>query len=64
LAVEVRISAKAMLLSFNTTAVFKHDVMVSENDVVEAGQCSWYVCVTLSSDCQFEPQAEWIRASR
>jgi len=29
LAVEVKISAKAMLLSFNTPAVFLHDVMVS-----------------------------------
>jgi len=37
LAVEVKISAKAMLLSFNTPAVFLHDVMVWENDVLEAG---------------------------
>ena len=37
LAVEVRNSAKAMLLSFNTVTVFLHDVMATENDVVEAG---------------------------
>ena len=37
LAVEVKNSAKATLLSFNATAVFLHDVMVSENDVLEAG---------------------------
>ena len=30
-------SAKATLLSFNATAVFLHDVMVSENDVFETG---------------------------
>jgi len=35
--VEVKNSAKTMLLSFSTTAVFLHDVMVSENDVLEAG---------------------------
>jgi len=37
LAVEVKNSAKVTLLSFNITAVFLHDVMVSENDVLEAG---------------------------
>jgi len=37
LAVEVENSAKVTLLSFNTTVVFLHDVMVSENDVLEAG---------------------------
>jgi len=36
LAVEVKNSAKGMLLSFSTTVVFLHDVMVSENDVLEA----------------------------
>jgi len=30
-------SAKIALLSFNTTAVYLHDVVVSENDVLEAG---------------------------
>jgi len=37
LAVEVKNSAKAMLLSFSITSVFLHDVMVSENDILEAG---------------------------
>ena len=30
-------SAKVALLSFNANAVFPHDVMVPENDVLEAG---------------------------
>ena len=30
-------SAKATLLSFNRMAVFPHDVMMWENDVLEAG---------------------------
>ena len=30
-------SAKVTLLNFNATVVFPHDVMVSENDVLEAG---------------------------
>jgi len=37
LAVEVKNSAKITLLNFNVTAVFPHDVMVLENDVLEAG---------------------------
>jgi len=37
LAIEVQNSAQITLLSLNTTAVFLHDVMVSENDVLEAG---------------------------
>jgi len=37
LAVEVTDSAKATLLSFNTTTIFLHDVMLSERDVLEAG---------------------------
>ena len=41
--------AKITFLSFNTTAVFLHGVMVPENDVLEAGSAvgafSW---VTLS----------------
>jgi len=45
LAVEVKKSAKVILVSFNTTAAFLHDVMVSENDVLEAGSCRWCVCV-------------------
>jgi len=43
LAVEVKNPAKKALLSFNTMAVFLHDVMVSENDVIEAGWCIWCV---------------------
>ena len=37
LAVEVKNSVEGTVLSFNTTAVFLHDVMVSENNVLEAG---------------------------
>jgi len=37
LAVEVKNSAKVKLVSFHATAVFPHDVMVSENGVLEAG---------------------------
>jgi len=37
LAVEVKNSAKGTLLSFNTTAVFLKDVLVSEDDVLEEG---------------------------
>ena len=33
-------SAKVTLLSFNRIAVFPHDVMVWENDVLEAGSAS------------------------
>ena len=51
--------AKKTFLSFNTTTVFLHDVMVPENDVLEAGSAagvfSW---VTLSSDCRFQLQVE------
>jgi len=36
LAVEVKNSVEGTLLSFNTTAVFLHDVMVSEHNVLEA----------------------------
>jgi len=36
LAVEVNF-AKVKLVSFNGTAVFPHDEMMSENDVLEAG---------------------------
>jgi len=36
LAVEVKDSAKITLLSLNATAIFLHDVMVSENYVLEA----------------------------
>jgi len=32
----VKNSAKVTLLGFNSTAVFPYDVMVSENDVLEA----------------------------
>jgi len=37
LAVEVKNFAKITFLGFNITAVFLHDVMVPENDVLEAG---------------------------
>jgi len=47
-AVEVKNFAKITFLSFNTTAVFLHDVMVPENDVLEAGWCSW--CSILHTD--------------
>jgi len=40
LADEVKNSAKVTLLSFNATAVFLHDVMVPENDVLEAGSAA------------------------
>jgi len=33
----VKNSAKVTLLSFNATVVFQHDIMVSENDILEAG---------------------------
>jgi len=35
--VEVSNSEKVTLLSFNITAVFLNDGMVSENDILEAG---------------------------
>jgi len=40
-------SAKVTLLDFNTVAGFLHDVhlMVSKNDVLEAGKCSCCACV-------------------
>ena len=51
LAVEVKNSAKITLFSLNTTAVFRHDVMVSANDVLEVGYCtvpsSWGALVGL-----------------
>jgi len=37
LAVKVKNSAKVTLLNFSKTAVFLHDIVVSENDVLEAG---------------------------
>jgi len=65
LEVEAKNSAKMTFHIFNTTAVFLRDVMMSENDVIEAGSAvgvfSW---VTLSSDCRFELEVECIRASR
>jgi len=45
LAVEVKNFAKITFRSFNTTAVFLHDVIVPENDFPEAGQCSWCIFV-------------------
>jgi len=35
--VEVKNFAKMTFLSFNTTVDFLHDVMVPENDILEAG---------------------------
>jgi len=50
---------KLTLLSFNATAVSPHDVMVSENDVLEAGSAvDVFAWLTWSSDCKFELQAE------
>jgi len=37
LAIEMKNFVKVTLPSFNVTAVFLHDVMVSENDVTEVG---------------------------
>jgi len=37
LAVEVKKSAKGKLVSFNGPGIHPHDVMMSENDVLEAG---------------------------
>jgi len=52
----VKNSAKVTLLSFNTTA---HNVILSENDVLEAGSAvGAFVWVTSSSDCRFELQVE------
>jgi len=54
LAVEVKNFARITFLSFNTTAVFLHDVMVPEHDFLNRGNAvgvfSW---VTLSSDYRF-----------
>jgi len=58
-AVEVKNFARITFLNFNTTAVFLLDVMVPENDVLDAGSAvgafSW---VTLSSDCRLKLQVE------
>jgi len=46
-------------VSFKTIGVFLHDVMVPENDVLEAGSASdVFAWVTLSSDCRFQLQVE------
>jgi len=59
LAVEVKNFAKITFLSFNTAAVFLDDVMVPENDVLDAdsavGAFSW---VSLSSDYRLQLQVE------
>jgi len=56
----VKSFAKITFLSFYTIAVFLHDLMVPENDVLEAGSAfDVFAWVTLSSDCRFQ-----IRASR
>jgi len=53
------IEAKVKLVSFNANAVFAHDVMVSENDVLEAGSAvGVFAWLTYSSDCKFELQVE------
>jgi len=63
LAVEVKNPAKTTFLSFNTTAVFLHDVMVSENDVFVAGWCIWCVFVGNFGIGLFVwTTIEWIRA--
>ena len=46
MAVEVKNFAKITFLSFSTTAVFLHDVMMPENDVLEAWYCSWCIFVS------------------
>jgi len=48
-------SAKVTLLNFNATVVFPHDVMVSENDVLEAGTAvdNVFAWSTYNSDCKF-----------
>jgi len=60
----VKNSAKATLLNFSKKAVFLHDIMVSENEMVSEnilcrgcadGVVAW---VTLSANCQFELQVE------
>jgi len=59
LAFEVKNSAKGAC--FNTTAVFLHEAIVSENDVLEAGYTAAgvFAWVNLSSaDCRFELQVE------
>ena len=59
MAVEVKSFAKITFLSFNTIAVFLHDVMVPENDVLEAGSAvDVFAWVTLSSNCRFQLQVE------
>jgi len=46
LAVEVKNSSKITLLSLvYRTIVFLYDAMVSEDDVLEARWCCWWVCV-------------------
>ena len=47
------------MLSFNATAVFPHEAMVSEKDVLEAGSAAdVFAWLTQSSDCMFELQVE------
>jgi len=61
LAVEVKNFAKITFLSFNTTAIFLHDVMVPKMTFLKRGSAigvfSW---VTLSSDCRFQLQVEQV----
>jgi len=65
LAVEVQSTAKTTLLSFDTTVVFLHDVMVSENDVLAAGWCSWCVFAgNFELRLSVWTATQWIRASR
>ena len=57
--------AKITFLSFTTTAVFLHDIMVLENDSLKRGSAvgvfSW---VTLSIEYRFELQVERLRDSQ
>jgi len=67
LAVEEKNPAEGTLLSFSRSAVFMHDVVVSENDVLEAGQCSRCVCESNFHELRLSvwtATIEWIRASR
>ena len=38
-------SAKVMLISVSRTDVFPFDVILSKDDVLEARQCNWRICV-------------------
>ena len=58
-------SAKVTLLNFNRIDVFRHDVVVLEDEVLKpysvVGVFTWGI---QSFDCRHELQVEWIRANR